>query len=80
LAKPTDNFVITDPTNDLGLMDIEKEQLEGRLSEFDRSLGNYREYNCSINSFDFYLGDMPRSIACQVYLIILLITPRHLIS
>jgi len=34
LLKPIDDYVITDLTDDLGLMDIEKEQLEGRANEF----------------------------------------------
>jgi len=68
LVKPLDDYVITNPTNDLGLVDIEKEKLERRANEVtdpkdDRSLGNYGGYNHSINSYDFFLKDMPRSIA-----------------
>ena len=48
LVKPIGDYVITDPTNDLGLVDIEKEQLEGRSNEFDKSLRNYRGYNLSL--------------------------------
>ena len=43
-------------------MDIEKEQLEERTNEFDRSLSNYRGHNHSINFNYFYLEDIPRSI------------------
>ena len=42
LVKPIDDYAITDPTDDLGLVGIEKQQLEGRVNEFDRSLGNYK--------------------------------------
>ena len=62
--------MITDPNDVLVLMHIEKEQLEGRVNEFDRSLGNYRAYNCSIDSYNFYIKDMPRSI-------VLLSLPHH---
>ena len=46
----------------MALVDIEKEKLEGRANEFDRSLGNYRGYNYSIDPYYFYLEDMPKSI------------------
>jgi len=49
VVKPMDNYVITNPTYDLGLVDIEKEQLEGNVDEFDRSLGNHRGCNPSID-------------------------------
>jgi len=62
LAKSIDNYVITDPTNDSRLVDIEKEQLERGTIEFDSSLGNSRWYSCSINSYDFYLEELPKSI------------------
>ena len=51
------------PTNDLSHVDIEKEQLEGRANEFDKSLVNYRRYNRSISYCNFYQEDRPRSIA-----------------
>ena len=35
-----DDYVTNRPTDDLGHVDIEKEQLEGRTNEFDKSLGN----------------------------------------
>jgi len=57
-----DDYVITKPTDDLGLMDIVKDQLEGKDNEFDRPLDNSGAYNHSINSYYFYLEDIPRSI------------------
>ena len=51
LVKPTDDYVIIVPIDDLGLMDIKKEQLEGRANELDRSLSNYRGYNRKCLSF-----------------------------
>ena len=53
---------MTHPTDDLSLVDMEKEQLERKTNEFDRSLGNYRGYNHCINSYYFYLEHMLRSI------------------
>jgi len=67
LVKSTNDYVITDPTNDSSVVNIKKEQLEGTTIEFDRSLNNYREYNCSINSYDFYIEDIPQSIALSSF-------------
>ena len=41
LVKSTNDNVITDLANDLGLVNMEKEQSDGRANEFDRPLGNY---------------------------------------
>ena len=62
LVKPTDDYITNNPTDDVGLVDIEKEQVEGRANGFDRSIGNYRRYNRFINSYYFYVEDMPKSI------------------
>ena len=63
LVKFTDDYVIVDPTDDLDPMDMKKEQLEGKANDLDRSLGDYGWYNRYINSYDFYLEDLYRSIA-----------------
>jgi len=42
------DYVITDPNDDMGLVevvDIESNQLKGRVNEFYRSLGNYKWFN-----------------------------------
>ena len=49
-----DDYVTTDANGDLSHVDIEKEQLEGKTDEFDKSLGNYRRYNRSISYCYFY--------------------------
>jgi len=45
LVKPIDDYVITEPNDDICLVDIEYNQLEGRVDEFYRSLGNYKWLN-----------------------------------
>ena len=43
--KPVDDYVITDSNDDMRLVDIEDNRLEGRVNEFYRSLGKYKWFN-----------------------------------
>jgi len=45
LVKPIDDYVITDPNDDMGLVNIENNRFEGRVNEFYKSLGNYKWFN-----------------------------------
>jgi len=55
LVKPMDNDMMINLIDDLGLMDIEIKQVEGRINEFYRSLGSHKQFES--------LLVMPRGLA-----------------
>ena len=62
LVKHIDDCVITDPNDNIGLVDIENNRLDERVNEFHRSLGNYKQFNSLTNSYWLCLEDMPKKV------------------
>ena len=62
MIKSIDEYGITNFSNDLGLVDIETEQLKGRADEFDKSVGNYKWYNPLIDPCCLYLATYLRNL------------------
>jgi len=59
---PIGDYVITNPNDDVGLVDIENDQLDGRVNEFYKSLGNHKWFSSLTDTYWLCLEDMPMKV------------------
>ena len=61
-VKPIGDYVIIDSNDDIDLVDIENNRLEGRVTEFYTSLGKHKWFDSLTDPYWLCLEDMPKKV------------------